>query len=84
MVFCVVVEAIISCSENFGDAVVGDFHFLLVVVLSVVANFLTCLVVCIDLGVVVEGGLIVEVFNGGLTCLQGPRGNSFPSPSSLA
>ena len=71
LVFCVVVEAIISCSENFGDAVVGDFHFLLVVVLSVVANFLTCLVVCIDLGVVVEGGLIVEVFNGGLTCLQG-------------
>ena len=73
LVFCVAVEAIISCSENFGDAVVGDFNFLLVVVLSVVANFLICLVVRIDLGVVVEG---VEVFNWGLTCVQGLKSNN--------
>ena len=61
LVFCVVVEAVTSCS---------DFDILFVDVLFVVADLYFLVVVCLDLGVVGEGILTVEVFNSGFTQVQ--------------
>ena len=66
--FSDVVVAKTSWSENCWDSLVGDF--VLVVVLWDVVAFLIRLVVCTDLRVDVVGGLIVEVFNLGLTWSQ--------------
>ena len=61
LTFCVVVEAVTSCS---------DFDIFVVVVLLVVADLYFLVVVCLDLGVVGEGILTVEVLNLGFTRVQ--------------